>query len=338
MADVTIYTIAKELNMSPSMVSRAFNPDGKIREDKRQLVLKTAEKYGFSPNKFASRLSMKTVQIGVVINCKFKINTDKMLEGLRRAYEKFKDYKIKCEIDITNTGKDASDLVMKYAGYDGIILAGFGAKKYADKISALAEKNPNIVQVQSVNEHADCLFTSKHDEKIAAEMAAEFLYNCLKNSNRKNVVLFTGDLETALHSNAKNAFEKACKELDLNILETADMKDNEDVLRCHTEHVFERYGDKIDGVYITSGESLSLCEYIQKSQKNISLVTFDIYDKIGEYLKNGVISATISQNVPQQMENAFEMLVRYLINGEKPRKTVYTDVQLVLKSNMHLVE
>ena len=69
-----------------------------------------------------------------------------------------------------------------------------------------------------------------------------------------------------------------------------------------------------------------------------NLVIINHYHGVFEYLKNGIISATISQNVPQQMENAFEMLVRYLINGEKPRKTVYTDVQLVLKSNMHLVE
>ena len=46
MPKVTIYTLAKELNMTPSMVSRAFNPDAKINEDKRTIVLKTAKKYG----------------------------------------------------------------------------------------------------------------------------------------------------------------------------------------------------------------------------------------------------------------------------------------------------
>ena len=45
MAEVTIYTIAKELNMSPSMVSRAFSPSGKVNEEKRRLILETAKKY-----------------------------------------------------------------------------------------------------------------------------------------------------------------------------------------------------------------------------------------------------------------------------------------------------
>ena len=47
MEPVTIYTIAKELNMTPSMVSRAFNPNAKISEEKRSLVLKTAERLLF---------------------------------------------------------------------------------------------------------------------------------------------------------------------------------------------------------------------------------------------------------------------------------------------------
>ena len=64
---VTIYTIANELSMTPSMVSLAFNPNAKIAEGKRKLVLEAAEKYGFVPNKLASRLSMKTVKIGILI-------------------------------------------------------------------------------------------------------------------------------------------------------------------------------------------------------------------------------------------------------------------------------
>ena len=78
MANMTIYALAKELNMSPSMVSRAFNPEGKINEEKRRLVLETAKKYNFSPNKFASRLSMRTIKIGILIRRGFKINEDKM--------------------------------------------------------------------------------------------------------------------------------------------------------------------------------------------------------------------------------------------------------------------
>ena len=38
MSNVTIYTLAKELNMTPSMISRAFSPNGKISEEKRKII------------------------------------------------------------------------------------------------------------------------------------------------------------------------------------------------------------------------------------------------------------------------------------------------------------
>ena len=65
-----------------------------------------------------------------------------------------------------------------------------------------------IVQVQTINEDARYLFASKHREKIAAELAAEFLYSCLKGRKSKNILLITGSEESMLHSNAETAFSE----------------------------------------------------------------------------------------------------------------------------------
>ena len=64
-------------------------------------------------------------------------------------------------------------------------------------------------------------------------------------------------------------------------------------------------------------------------------IAFDTYEDIKFYMNKGIISATIAQNVGDQMKKAFESLVKHLISGEECPKTMYTDVQLVLKSNMH---
>ena len=342
MADVTIYTIAKELNMTPSMVSRAFNPDAKVSEKKRQLVLETAKKYGFSPNKFASRLSMKTVRIGVLFNSRFQINTDKMIVGLKEAHEKLKDYKIQYDISVLtplkSTCEDMHGIIDRYKSYDGIILTGMSSPDYAPLINELYTSNPNVVQVQAINRDANCLFASKHNEKIASELAAEFLYNCLKRAERKNILLFTGNLKSALHASAADAFKASCEVLGLNLLSTVDMKDSEEYFEKILAETFERYGDRTDGIYITSGLSSPLCRYLEAKNYDIPLVTFDIYEDIKSYMEKGIIAATIAQNVGIQMEKAFEMLVKHIITGEECPKNVYTDVQLVLKSNIHQFE
>ena len=342
MPDTTIYTLAKELGMTPSMVSRAFNPDGKISKEKRKKVLEAAKKHNFSPNKFASRLSMKTVRIGILINSRFKINTDKMISGVESAYAKLKDYKIKYDICVMNPNESKPDdyrtALMRYKEYDGVIITGMSSNAYTEVINELYECNPNIVQVQAVNHNAHFLFESRHNEETASQIAAEFLHNCLKRCGRKNILMFTGDLQSDLHSSASNAFVKASEEYEMNVVECVDMKDDDEYLSGILHGIFEKYAGVIDGIYITSGFSIPLCRFLEESGENIDLVTFDTYDDIKLYVQKGIISATVSQNVPHQMETAFETLVKYIITGDKPDDVLYTDVQLALKSNIHQFE
>lgn len=335
----TIYTLAKELNMTPSMISRAFSPNGKISEEKRKIVLEVANKYGFTPNKFASRLSMKNVHIGILINSRFAVNTDKMISGIESAYEKLKDYKIQYDITIMNSLENESEnhieILNRYKSYNGVIVAGMSSEKYTNMLNALCEENPNVVQVQAINKSVDCLFVSKHNEETASYLAAEFLNNCLKSKKRKNILLFTGDMESALHSDAEATFKSACREFGLSVLKSIDMKDNEKYFSKIIDDVLEKYIRETDGIYITSGISSPLCRYIDENNIDIPFVSFDTYEDIKKYIKKGIISATIAQNVEKQMENAFEYLVKHIITRESSPKTVYTDVQLVLKSNMH---
>ncbi len=66
--DVTIYDIAKALNISASTVSRGLNDHHGIREDTKKRILKVAFKMGYQHNIFASSLRRKrTNTIGVVL-------------------------------------------------------------------------------------------------------------------------------------------------------------------------------------------------------------------------------------------------------------------------------
>lgn len=65
---VRIVDIAKELNVTPSTVSRALNGGGKIGEKTRKAVLELAEKWGYRPNPLAkSLLKKETKTLGLII-------------------------------------------------------------------------------------------------------------------------------------------------------------------------------------------------------------------------------------------------------------------------------
>ena len=340
MSKMTIYKLAEELNMSPSMVSRALSPNGKVREDKRQIILEAAKKYDFTPNTFASRLSMDTIKIGILLSSRFPINTQYMLDGISEAYQSFKDYKIEYDVTtIENPHPDAEyirQLLSKYAYYDGVIITGMSSNRFTEVINDFVAVQPQTVQVQAINEKANCLFSSCHDEFVASGLAAEFLHNCLRKSPRKNVLLFTGNMESALHKKAAQAFLHHSEEFGLNVLDNIDMMDNAKYFEEILPDLINKYKDQVDGMYITSGISLPLCKNISKFGDDIPFVTFDIYDEIKKYMKENVVSATIYQDVHNQMKKAFEALVLCIIYGTIPPKKIYTDVSLVLKSNMDL--
>jgi DNA-binding LacI/PurR family transcriptional regulator len=65
---VTIYDLAKILNLNPSTVSRAFKHPEMLKEQTRKEILKTAEQIGYHPNMVASQLRTSDSNvIGVVM-------------------------------------------------------------------------------------------------------------------------------------------------------------------------------------------------------------------------------------------------------------------------------
>ena len=342
MSEVTIYTLAKELGMTPSMVSRAFNPNGKISEKKREIVLEAAKKYNFSPNKFASRLSMKPIKIGIFIRSRFKVNSDKMLLGIEKAYEELKDYKITYDIIVRNPQTepdfDYETELMKFKDYDGVIVAGLGFDKYTKALNMLYSANNNLVQVQSINENTQYLFASKHSEETSSNLAAEFLDNCLKRNRRKNILLFTGDKKSTQHVLSEKFFLKACSDRGLCVTKCVSMMDDEEYFEKMLSEFTDSQRNEIDGIFIISGFSAPLCRYMEKTNWDVPLVAFDIQQSTKEYLEKGIISSIINQNISLQMECAFTNLAKYIISEESCPEIIYTDIDLVLKSNIHQFE
>lgn len=323
--------------MTPSMVSRAFNPKAQVREDKRQRVLEAAAKYDFYPNQMASRLSMEPVRIGVILNVRYPATLEQMMAGLAAAHQMRKDYKLEYDVTVLRPLEEACDYQAafeEYLSHDGLIIAGFSAERFAPLIERYRQVNPNLVQVQAINPSIKSLCAVHHPAEQASALAAEFLHHCLKRSGQKNILLFTGDLESALHRSAQRAFLAHCAAYGMNILETVDMQDSERLLEQQLPQMFQNWGRSVDGIYITSGASGPLCRYLEAADIDPVLVTFDVHSEIQTYLRRGVISATVSQNVSGQMETAFRVLAEYLIGNLEPEPIIHSDVQLLMKSNL----
>ena len=66
--DITIYDIAKELEISPTTVSRALNDHPAVNRNTKQRIFEAANQMGYQSNMFASNLrTQRTNAIGVIV-------------------------------------------------------------------------------------------------------------------------------------------------------------------------------------------------------------------------------------------------------------------------------
>lgn len=342
----TIYSLAQELNMTPSMVSRAFTPSARIDPEKRRLVLEAAERHGYRPNRAASRLSGEEIRIAVIISSAAVHVNDLLLRGIREAAAQRADCKVIPVIRVIPADTPHAERVRQCeaavdASMDsrGAILTGFSDDALRPSVRRLRERMP-VVFLQDKLENEDCLFASCHDERTAARMACELLDLSLRCAppEKRRVLLFTGDRSIWLHRNADAAFRAACAEYGLELVDSMEMHDSDDCLRSLLDDAVLQRADTLGGIYITSGNCLELCRFIKAHRLPLSLITFDVYDRLNAYVRDGTVQVTMCQNLVKQAKNAYLGLCDYLISGQKPDPVVLSEVLPVMRSNLHLFE
>ena len=337
---VTVNTLAKQLGVNPSTVSRAFAPNSGISDEVRKKILDLAQKEGYKPNKAASRLTMKEIRIGILINDVYPESFSEFTRGIKDAYERFYDYKISYDILIfKNTEQDeehAKAYFERFNDFDGLIVSGLTSKEMAKELINYSENHKNIVSLQSETKDLPYLFSSSHDGSTASSMAAQFLAIALSKSESKNVVLFTGSKILEVHQDSERSFRKTCEEYGLNLCAVYDMDDDDDILLNQAQELFNQ--KDVDGIYISSGKSISLCKFIKNHglADKVTLVTSDTYPTLNEFVEDGTVQATVYQNFHDLAYNAFALLVQKIVDKADIPTKISPRPEMVIKSNLHL--
>ena len=343
---MTIYTIAEELGVTPTSVSRAFNPNSRLSAAKRKLILEASAKYGFTPNRMASRLSKREITVGVLIYSRFRQFYSELIRGIEDAYEGLKDYKVKCDLrfvdSLEHSALVCNDILDEFARkkYDGVIISDLTSDADIDKINALSEKCGNLVLVNFDSNGIKRLFASIHDIELASRTAAEFISVGLTRSKRKNVVLFTDDITAFTQMKAQNAFCAEAESYGMNVKGIYNVNEFSYRLLKGDKEAASVLLHGTDGVYVSCGNSMAIAAFIKENGLSDKLitVTYDLYPELTEYIRSGVITATVFQNSYMQAKTAFERLCEHILSGTETPSVVYTNFDLVMKNNLGLYE
>ncbi len=339
----SIYDIAEVLKISASTVSRAFKPDSKINPEKRRLILETADKMGYVQNKMASRLSMKPINIAVMVYGRFKPFYTELLRGIEMASQTLSDYKVNCTtfvfaLEDYTEQQALEQLRSVHAEDDGLIIHGFYGEEAAAIVDELVERGTKVATLHNDILPSRRLFTSMNNTELTGNVAAQLL-DIFLPANRRKVVMFSGHMKSLVHQTLTFSFIRHAEEYNLQLLRHYATDDYPEKARQTVEQVFKEFSE-IDGIYISSGNSEPICRYIDENglSDRVAIIASDIFPELSTYIRRGIVKATIYQDPFGQGYKAFEGLYYHIAEGRTINSIVMVDPQIVIRSNLSAYE
>ncbi|MCF7875877.1 LacI family transcriptional regulator [Candidatus Bipolaricaulota bacterium] len=140
---VTIEDIAEEVGYSTNTVSRALNDKSEIKQETKDLILKTAEEMGYRPNRVAQRMrAQKTGILGVVVANNANPFFSRVVKGIESAAAD-RGYNIILKDSDESPDKEEEAIkIMLSEQVDGLLISPVNSEK--SNITKISEDLPLV--------------------------------------------------------------------------------------------------------------------------------------------------------------------------------------------------
>jgi LacI family transcriptional regulator len=209
--EVTIYDVAKALNISPSTVSRGLQDHPHVRKETKKNIIAKAEEMGYQQNKFASNLRQKhTNTIGVVVP---KLNSYFMatvISGVEKITSQH-GYGLIISQSLESWKKEISCVSTLFnSRVDGLLVSLAFDTRNLDHFNLLLKKDIPVVFFDRVAECKGCMSIVIDNYKAGYEATSH-----LVEQGCKRIVHIGGNLLRNVYSERFRGYKQAL--LDNNI-------------------------------------------------------------------------------------------------------------------------
>jgi LacI family transcriptional regulator len=231
--EVTIYDVAKALNISPSTVSRGLKDHPHIRKATREKIKAVAFDMGYRHNKFASSLrKRKTETIGVVVP---KLNSYFMataIAGIEKITNRYGYGLIISQSQESGTNEVSCLTTMFNSRVDGLLISLAYDTKDMDHFNLLFKKNIPVVFFDRVSEINGCTTAIINNYKAGYEATSHLI-----RQGCSRIVHMGGNLLRNVYSERFRGYKQALSdnglkfEADMLIISELTNKDGVDAAR-----------------------------------------------------------------------------------------------------------
>ena len=319
-----IKDIAELAGVSRGTVDRVLNNRSGVSPQTADKIREIAKALDYRPNKAGLALAAqkKKNKIGVVLFSKNNPFFDEVSEGVQQKARELADYGVttltkRVEFDLKAQLEAIDELLLE--GIHGLLLAPYNHQLIQEKIDDLAELGIPVVTVNTDIEGSKRLAYVGTDYIQGGQIAAGLL--ALMTSGETELGIITGSRNVLCHSERIRGLVETLEASypQIQVAEILENHDDEFESYALTRQLLQQ-NSRIDALFYAAAGVFGGCRAVQESGHHPKIVTFDEVPNTLEMLRNGIISATISQQPRRQGSRSLDLLFEYLTSGTLPKQ------------------
>ena len=252
---VTIYDLAKMLNVSPATVSRSLNNHHSISEETKKKVIAKANEVGYRTNKFAANLSnQKSNTIGVIVPRLNSYFMSTVLAGIEQVANEV-GYNLIISQSLESEEKEIINAkTLLDSGVDALLVSLANDTSNYQHFENYTKRKIPLLFFDRVIDLPNCP-TILIDNQAAGYEATKHLID----QGCSNLLHISGNLKRTLYKDRFKGFKNALLENqfevnETNILETLEKKFEVSMIDEHDEEYQDFQNDDTNVVTITMGD------------------------------------------------------------------------------------
>ena len=317
--EITIYDIAKALNISPATVSRGLKDHPGIRKDTKKKIHNAAQKMGYQQNTFASNLRRKNSNtIGVIVPRLDSYFMSSVIAGMEKVANAAGYNLIISQSQESNKKEIESTKTLFNSRVDGLLISLSAETTNFDHFDIIFKRRLPLIFFDRVVELPHCTNIVINNERAGYDATSHLI-----EQGCKRIIHITGSLNRNVYADRLKGYKRALSENEMEFDANLVFANNEKVL---ISYLSDKAGAEVakqilkmpklpDGIFASNDTSAVACirELKQagiKIPQDIAVVGFN----------NDPIARVIDPNlttVHYPGEEMGELAVNTLINSLK---------------------
>ena len=206
--EITIYDIAKALNISPATVSRGLKDHPGIRKDTKKKIHNAAQKMGYQQNTFASNLRRKNSNtIGVIVPRLDSYFMSSVIAGMEKVANGAGYNLIISQSQESSKKEIESTKTMFNSRVDGLLISLSAETKNFDHFDIIFKRHLPLIFFDRVAELPLCTSIVINNERAGYDATAHLI-----GQGCKKIVLITGSLNRNVYADRLKGYKHALSE------------------------------------------------------------------------------------------------------------------------------